>query len=257
MLLKIFVLAVLIVANIIILNLSPYHTWTYTTLRNSINVLPQRLREWNQRFMNGQLPEVENGYKYNISDMNPWIFDPKLAQNDSLLVAFTAKHFLVPPSTLDYNLTNPHGDPASKEKQHLYALKFLKGKEKGFFIECGATDGEYVSSTLVLERDHRWSGLLIEPDPSNHPILLSKHRKAWISPVCLSTVPYPQQVTFIHVDHKNWTGLNSFEIKSKLMYNISTPGSKLVSATCFTFVHFTFCPQYKNCGLLRFGCRRK
>jgi FkbM family methyltransferase len=35
----------------------------------------------------------------------------------------------------------------------------------GFFIEAGANDGLTQSNTFVLERDHAWRGLLVEPIP--------------------------------------------------------------------------------------------
>ncbi len=43
----------------------------------------------------------------------------------------------------------------------------LKDKRDGFFIECGALDGETRSNTLILERQLGWEGVLIEADPVN------------------------------------------------------------------------------------------
>ena len=43
---------------------------------------------------------------------------------------------------------------------------FFSFQEKGFFIECGAYDGEIQSNTLTLERDLGWEGLLVEGDPT-------------------------------------------------------------------------------------------
>ncbi|KAG8248507.1 hypothetical protein J6590_038208 [Homalodisca vitripennis] len=64
----------------------------------------------------------------------------------------------------------------------------------GFFIECGALDGETRSNTLYMERFLNWSGLLIEADPLNFAQMLRKNRHAWLSPTCLSKTPYPQIV---------------------------------------------------------------
>lgn len=41
-------------------------------------------------------------------------------------------------------------------------LPYLKGIEKGFFVEAGALDGLFMSNTKILE-DLGWGGLLIEP----------------------------------------------------------------------------------------------
>ena len=67
---------------------------------------------------------------------------------------------------------------------------------EGFFIECGALDGEHLSNTLYMERMLKWTGVLIEADQTSFSKLLSRRRKAYALPVCLSLEPYPTQVTF-------------------------------------------------------------
>lgn len=37
----------------------------------------------------------------------------------------------------------------------------------GFYIECGAYDGQRLSNSLTLERDLGWEGLLAEADPTS------------------------------------------------------------------------------------------
>lgn len=64
----------------------------------------------------------------------------------------------------------------------------------GFFIECGALDGETRSNTLYMEKFLNWSGLLIEADPLNFAQAVRKNRKTWLSPTCLSKTSYPQIV---------------------------------------------------------------
>jgi hypothetical protein len=70
-------------------------------------------------------------------------------------------------------------------------------KTKGFFVECGAYDGEFLSNTLYMERSFQWSGLLIEADQISHSQLVNRRRRAYTSPVCLSTKPYPMEVSRI------------------------------------------------------------
>ena len=67
-------------------------------------------------------------------------------------------------------------------------------QEGGFFVECGAFTGELRSNTLLFEKSRKWSGLLIEADPSNYAILKSKNRKAFTVNACLNTEPYPAMV---------------------------------------------------------------
>ena len=73
-------------------------------------------------------------------------------------------------------------------------LLFVRFQTNGFFIECGGYDGEFLSNTLYMERWLGWSGLLIEADKKAFGRLISRNRKAYTSPVCLSTKLYPRQV---------------------------------------------------------------
>jgi hypothetical protein len=68
-------------------------------------------------------------------------------------------------------------------------------QREGFFVECGALDGETRSNTLHFERHLNWSGLLVEADPLNFARMVTKKRKAYLSPSCLSTESYPIMVS--------------------------------------------------------------
>ena len=47
--------------------------------------------------------------------------------------------------------------------QDEWVLEMLDRKKKGVFIEVGASNGVYLSNTLLLEKDFGWEGLCIEP----------------------------------------------------------------------------------------------
>jgi hypothetical protein len=47
-----------------------------------------------------------------------------------------------------------------------------------------------------MERMMQWSGILVEADQTSFGKLLSRRRKSYALPVCLSLKPYPTQVTF-------------------------------------------------------------
>lgn len=65
-------------------------------------------------------------------------------------------------------------------------------------MEGRALDGEELSVTLELERDKKWEGLLVEPDPSIFQKLLATNRKAWLAPTCLSQKTSPVLVKSTH-----------------------------------------------------------
>ena len=66
------------------------------------------------------------------------------------------------------------GNYTSQLGQDAFAFAMSGFKRDGYFVEVGAHHGEYLSNTLMLERDHGWRGLLVEPDPTNHGTLSTR-----------------------------------------------------------------------------------
>lgn len=94
---------------------------------------------------------------------------------------------------------------------YLYQFQFktwITCKTNGFFIESGALDGEFQSSTIYMERFFNWSGVLIESGRASFHKLKSRNRKAYALPVCLSPVPYPIEVIKIN----NYNRIHQFRI---------------------------------------------
>ncbi len=67
-------------------------------------------------------------------------------------------------------------------------------QKNGFFIECGANDGMFLSNTYKFEKADDWTGLLIEANPNIFPSLRQQNRNAWISNACLSMQGFPVKV---------------------------------------------------------------
>ena len=64
------------------------------------------------------------------------------------------------------------------------------GNEAGpgrFFLEAGALDSEEFSTTLLLELERGWTGLLVEPLPFLQAVGMEKNRRAWQVQTCLAT----------------------------------------------------------------------
>ena len=51
----------------------------------------------------------------------------------------------------------------SQLKQDLFVLSQVQLKQKGFFVEFGATNGFDLSNSYLLEKEFGWSGILVEP----------------------------------------------------------------------------------------------
>jgi FkbM family methyltransferase len=51
----------------------------------------------------------------------------------------------------------------SQLHQDLRAIQFYKYKNRGFFVEIGASDGKTLSNTYLLEKVYKWRGICCEP----------------------------------------------------------------------------------------------
>jgi len=128
-----------------------------------------------------------------------------MKQEDPRLIEFIKNNVLIKPDfSVPLNLSK-HTKCCKKlggqfgqafEAEDMLGLKNTQKDTKGFFIEAGAVDGEYLSNTLFFEMKYDWTGLLVEPNPAQLKELYTKHRKAYILPHCLSTKTEVEIVTF-------------------------------------------------------------
>ena len=85
---------------------------------------------------------------------------------------------------LDFRVWRLTKSSSSQLLQDIFVLKTLKFKRNGFFVEFGATDGVYLSNSLLLEKSFDWNGILAEPGRIWHHDL-HKNRRAIIDRRCL------------------------------------------------------------------------
>jgi FkbM family methyltransferase len=50
----------------------------------------------------------------------------------------------------------------SQAGQDLWVVEKLRGRHGGYFVDCGAHDGEQFSNSAMLEREYGWTGICIE-----------------------------------------------------------------------------------------------
>ncbi|XP_046638282.1 protein Star-like [Daphnia pulicaria] len=159
----------------------------------------------------------------------------KLAQDHPCVIEIIRKHYLNEPSPPNAPLKLGSKDLNDRSPgQTGVIFRLLKNQTNGFFVECGALDGEYLSNTIDLERKFNWSGVLIEANPKVFESLLSRNRKSWTLPICLSLEPFPTQVKF---QPKQNTGLSHIEGEAKTLQQPGVPGvdPDLVTVQCFPF----------------------
>ena len=95
--------------------------------------------------------------------------------------------------------------------------ELLKGQRNGFFIECGADQGELFSNSLLFEMERNWTGILIEvpirfvndmlsfltslqADPKSFASLIQKNRKAYTLNAALSLEERPGEMEFLSAE---------------------------------------------------------
>jgi len=113
---------------------------------------------------------------------------------DQQLTDYIRSHISKPSLTRPRQLARPQKRDASQIGQSKFVDKLLLERRNGFFVECGAADGETFSNSLFFELQRNWTGLLIEANPAYHRALLDKNRRAYVLQTCLSTERRPVTV---------------------------------------------------------------
>ncbi|KAI9562649.1 hypothetical protein GHT06_010103 [Daphnia sinensis] len=159
----------------------------------------------------------------------------RLQQDHPCVLKLIRSEYLYQPSDVPLNLSRPLvADPSSGQSK--VVLAHLRNQTGGFFVECGAFDGELGSNSLFMERQLNWNGILIEPDRKSFDKLLSKRRHAWALPVCLSTEPFPTKVSFESNYQSGKINVQNDEEHMKMeAERLKMNGIKLIDVQCFPF----------------------
>ncbi|KZS05653.1 Uncharacterized protein APZ42_031100, partial [Daphnia magna] len=160
----------------------------------------------------------------------------KMEQDHPCVIETIRQYFLNKPPPSNVPLKLDSNDAGNRSPGQIdVIMRLLKNQTKGFFVECGALDGEYMSNTIDLERKFGWSGILIEANPVTFKKLSARHRKAWTLPMCLSLEPFPTKVTFqMKVGDP---GHSHIEGEAETLQEPGIPGvdPSLIEVQCFPF----------------------
>jgi len=136
--------------------------------------------------------------RYRTSDEMRYILygeGAKFSPYDAQLIDYIRSQITQQSPTRPRRLTTPPNiTDVSQVGQSKFVDNLLSGRRDGFFIECGAADGETFSNSLFFELERNWTGLLIEANPDYHHALLDKNRRAYVLRTCLSTERRPATV---------------------------------------------------------------
>jgi len=138
--------------------------------------------------------------RYSTSDEMRYILygdGNQLSGYDQQLVDFIRSHISQPSAARPRQLAKPHNKDRSQAGQSVFVDKLLARRQHGFFVECGAFDGESLSNSLFFETQRNWTGLLIEANPNYHRSLLNKNRRAYVLRTCLSSERRPITVRML------------------------------------------------------------
>jgi len=137
-----------------------------------------------------------HGRRYSISnDMNyTYGVGENFSIYDRQLIEYVRSHISQPSLTRPRQLASPNRHDKSQFGQSKFVDKLLSRRRHGFFVECGAYDGETHSNSLFFELRRNWTGILIEANPYLHSRLLKKNRRAYVLRACLSAERRPVTV---------------------------------------------------------------
>lgn len=85
----------------------------------------------------------------------------------------------------------------SQINQDLLPL-FVLGNNPGYFVEIGAGDGNFISNTLLLEKDYGWHGILCEPVPKQVE-KIRQTRSAIVEAACIYSTSL-NKIEFLEVE---------------------------------------------------------
>jgi len=133
-------------------------------------------------------------------------------------------------------LRTPANGHTSQIGQSAYVDALLKNRTNGFFIECGAYNGEDLSNSLFFELKRNWTGLLVEVSTNHYREVLKRKRHAYSINACISPVSSPQVFTYKEIWHS--AGLIDFQEEShakslKQRYQELDNKTAVVSAICY------------------------
>ena len=134
------------------------------------------------------------------------------------LISYIRQHLLMAPSSGPHSFTITGSnssynatDDLSQTGISTYIDDLLQGRTGGFYVDVGAFDGLQMSKSLFFELHRGWSGLLIEPNPTQFEHLLLKHRRALAVNVAASPTTSTGKYYFF-LDQSN-SGLATFPSK--------------------------------------------
>lgn len=165
-----------------------------------------------------------SGRRYSTSDEMKYILygiGDTFSLYDKQLLNYIRSHISQPSPTRPRKLASRKSE-RSQLRQSKLVDNLLSGRRNGFFIECGANDGETISNSLFFELQRNWTGLLIEANSKYHQTLLDKNRHAYVMNACLGTTQRPATVSF-----RQQEGL------SRIISETRSSGANAVSVNCF------------------------
>ncbi|KAK7069342.1 hypothetical protein SK128_009515 [Halocaridina rubra] len=133
--------------------------------------------------------------------LNTYFSGPPKSLRDPTLLSLVRESYLDPPppkpDVEPFDIYRPIWRKLVdwyKVQENLYEV--WRDQFPGRFVEIGAADGEFMSQTIMLEKNLSWTGLLIEPDPRSYKIMRERKRNAWTSPLCVHyELPSPKKAS--------------------------------------------------------------
>jgi len=122
----------------------------------------------------------------------------------------------------------------SKNGQDKWALDILDNKENGYFVDIGAADGTKYNNTYVMEKEFKWDGICVEPNPNTRAFpSLVENRSCICDNVCIYN--YEGEVDFVARGRKiSQSGVYKEDSNAVIKYMVEQKGHPLIKVPCIT-----------------------
>ena len=167
--------------------------------------------------------------------------------DDPILQDFISR-FMDPPSQRQRKFSNNDMIISRQLKVLEQVMNVSKG---GFFVECGANDGERNSNSDYLETVHKWAGFLAEPDISFYTQLIGKNRRAWSINAGLSPDNFTSLLTYTEDSYGAGNVIGNLKGQSKYSVPCFTLHALMYSLNVTTIDFFSLDVEGVELGVLK------
>ena len=214
-----------------------WFVWKFCLGNTSVSVHNSFLKLTNSNYI---VPSAPNKKAWFLSTTDDFLYYNfavgTMTPNDDRLLKHIRSQIAKPSPRRSLWNGSKKGQHFSQMGESQWVDEHLKQRRDGFFVECGALNGQTYSNSLFFERERNWTGLLIEANPHYHRALLEMNRNAFVLSACLSPTAFPSKMKF--QPGEAYGGLNVHEVHLKIIKGLA---SDTAQVDIYVYIYMYIC----------------